>query len=134
MQNNLSDQIVNIKTKQAHLDSQADQEIMNGLIGVGGSAFNMWNSNRGSKASLENIQNERFGGYLNNDFSSMLYGAGTGSGIDLGSPSLAYRPAPLVNNPFISNPYYTGALAGRRDTSSWDNYFTGSSSWQGLGG
>lgn len=134
LQNNLSDQIVNIKTKQAYLDSQADQEIMNGLIGVGGSSFNMWNSNRGSKASLENIQNESFGNYLNSNFSSMLYPQYSSAGIDLGSPSLAYRPAPIVNNPFVSNPYYTGALAGQRDTSLWDNYFTGSQAWRGLGG
>ena len=68
LQNNLSDQIVNIKTKQAYADNQANQEIMNGMIGVGGSLFNMWNSSRGSTGSLENIQNESFGNYLNNDF------------------------------------------------------------------
>ena len=73
LQNNLSDQIVNIKTKQAYADNQANQEIMNGMIGVGGSLLNMWNSNRGSTASLENIQNESFGNYLNSNFSSMLY-------------------------------------------------------------
>ena len=134
LQNNLSDQIVNIKTKQAYADNQANQEIMNGMIGVGGSLLNMWNSNRGSAASLENIQNESFGNYLNSDFSSMLYPQYSSTGIDLGNPSLAYRPSPIVNNPFVSNPYYTGALAGRRDTSLWDNYFTGSQAWRGLGG
>ena len=134
LQTNLSDQIVNIKTKQAQLNAQADQEIMNGLIGVGTSVFDLWNSNSGSKASLENIQNESFGNYLNSDFSSMLYPQYSSTGIDLGNPSLAYRPSPIVNNPFVSNPYYTGALAGRRDTSLWDNYFTGSQAWRGLGG
>ena len=72
LQNNLSDQIVNIKTKQAYLNSQADQEIMNGLLGAGTSAFNLFNSRNSSTASLDNIKNETFNSYLNSNFSSMF--------------------------------------------------------------
>lgn len=72
LQNNLSDTLVNIKTKQAQLDSQADQEIMNGLLGAGTSAFNLSNSRNSSTASLDNIKNETFNSYLNSNFSSMF--------------------------------------------------------------
>ena len=107
LQNNLSDQIVNIKTKQAYADNQANQEIMNGMIGVGGSLLNMWNSSRGSTGSLENIQNEEFGNYLNSDFSSMLQ-------------TRYQNPYSVLNSVNMSNPYTT-------------NYFTNSSR-RGLGG
>ena len=129
LQNNLSDQIVNIKTKQAQLNAQADQEIMNGLIGVGTSAFDMWNSSRGSKASLTNIQNEEFGNYLNPNFSSMLYPSGSSIGMNLP----VYRPS-LFDNYFTSNPYYKSGLVAARDTTLQDNFFTGGRGWQGLGG
>lgn len=72
LQNNLSDTLVNIKTKQAQLDSQADQEIMNGLLGAGTSAFNLFNSRNSSTASLDNIKNESFNSYLNPNFSTMF--------------------------------------------------------------
>ena len=107
LQTNLSDQIVNIKTKQAQLNAQADQEIMNGLIGVGTSVFDLWNSSSGSKASLTNIQNEEFGNYLNSDFSSMLQ-------------TRYQNPYSVLNSVNMSNPYTT-------------NYFTNSSR-RGLGG
>ena len=72
LQNNLSDTLVNIKTKQAQLNDQADQEIMNGLLGAGTSAFNLSNSRNSSTASLDNIKNETFNSYLNSNFSSMF--------------------------------------------------------------
>ena len=72
LQNNLSDTLVNIKTKQAQLNAQADQEIMNGLLGAGTSAFNLFNSRNSSTASLDNIKNETFNSYLNSNFSSMF--------------------------------------------------------------
>ena len=72
LQNNLSDTLVNIKTKQAQLNAQADQEIMNGLLGAGTSAFNLSNSRNSSTASLDNIKNETFNSYLNTNFSSMF--------------------------------------------------------------
>ncbi len=72
LQNNLSDTLVNIKTKQAQLNAQADQEIMNGLLGAGTSAFNLFGSMGSNKASLENIQNESFNSYLNSNFSTMF--------------------------------------------------------------
>lgn len=72
LQNNLSDTLVNIKTKQAQLNAQADQEIMNGLLGAGTSAFNLSNSRNSSTASLDNIKNETFNSYLNSNFSSMF--------------------------------------------------------------
>ena len=108
LQTNLSDQIVNIKTKQAYADNQADQEIMNGLIGAGGSLFNMWNSNSTSKASLENIQNESFGNYLNSNYSSMLY------------PQNNYQnPYSVLNSVNRTSPYT-------------NNYFN--NTYRGLGG
>ena len=120
LQTNLSDQIVNIKTKQAQLNAQADQEIMNGLIGVGTSVFDMWNSNRGSKASLTNIQNESFGNYLNSNFSSMLYPSAANNSYSTGN--LFYNNDNIFNTVMNtrSNPYLT-------------NYF-GNSGFRGLGG
>jgi hypothetical protein len=108
LQNNLSDQIVNIKTKQAYADNQANQEITNGMIGVGGSLLDLWSSSQGSIGSLENIQNTSFGNYLNSDFSSMLY------------PQQYQNPYSILNSVNMSNPYTT-------------NYFINNSR-KGLGG
>ena len=123
LQNNLSDQIVNIKTKQAQLNAQADQEIMNGLIGVGTSAFDMWNSSRGSKASLTNIQNENFWNYLNSNFSSMLY------------PSTANYSYNSLNtgNLFYNNDNIFNTVMNTRSNPYLTNYF-GNSGFRGLGG
>ena len=121
LQNNLSDQIVNIKTKQAYADNQANQEIMNGMIGVGGSSLNMWNSNRGSTASLENIQNESFGNYLNSNFSSMLYPQNNSYSYgSLNTGNLFYNNDNIYNtvmntrsNPYLDG-YFTNNIVNRR--------------------
>ena len=82
---------------------------MNGLIGVGTSVFDLWNSNSGSKASLTNIQNENFGNYLNSNFSTMLY------------PQNTYQnPYSVLNTINRTSPYTT-------------NYFT-NNAYRGLGG
>jgi hypothetical protein len=93
---------------------------MNGLIGVGGSLFNMWNSNRSGTASLEGVQNESFGNYLNSDFSSMLQPRNSYSSLNTGN--LFYNSSNIFNtvNNARSNPYLT-------------NYF-GSNTNRGLGG
>ena len=121
LQNNLSDQIVNIKTKQAQLNAQADQEIMNGLIGVGTSVFDLWNSNSGSKASLTNIQNESFGNYLNSNFSSMLYPQNNSYSYgSLNTGNLFYNNDNIYNTVMNtrSNPYsdgfFTNNIVNRR--------------------
>ena len=121
LQNNLSDQIVNIKTKQAYADNQANQEIMNGMIGVGGSLLNMWNSNRGSTASLENIQNESFGNYLNSNFSSMLYPQNNSYSYgSLNTGNLFYNNDNIYNtvmntrsNPYLDG-FFTNNIVNRR--------------------
>mgnify|MGYP003585815186 CR=1 FL=1 len=121
LQTNLSDQIVNIKTKQAQLNAQADQEIMSGLIGVGTSVFDMWNSSRGSKASLTNIQNESFGNYLNSNFSSMLYPQNNSYSYgSLNTGNLFYNNDNIYNtvmntrsNPYLGG-FFTNNIVNRR--------------------